>query len=95
MLQGLVERTRNVQRRAEAEAKLQCPPRPRALDYLWRAFWRLRRRKGSNGFALSPIEWPDIDAFLRHSQMTLSPWEIEIIEDLDDLFLKDRSKETD
>lgn len=34
------------------------------------------------------IEWPDIDAFIRRSGVWLSPWEIELIEDLDDLFLR-------
>lgn len=63
-----------------------------ALEYLWRIFKRLRRRKGSNGFGLSPIEWPDIDAFLRHTKLDLTPWEIEVIEELDDLILTDHSK---
>jgi hypothetical protein len=65
---------------------------PIALDYLWRIFNRLRRRKGSGGFSSSPIEWPDIDAFLRLSGVKLVPWEIEILEDLDDLFLTDHTK---
>lgn len=47
---------------------------------------RIRRRKGG-GFGLSPIEWPDIDAFVRNSQFNLAPWEIEVVEDLDDMFL--------
>lgn len=64
-----------------------------ALEYLWRAFNRLRRRKGGNGFAALPIEWPDIDAFVRNTRFDLAPWEIEIIEDLDDLFLTDHTKE--
>jgi|GEM_PF-6008843 len=36
---------------------------------------------------MSPIEWPDIDAFVRHSRMPLTPFEIGIVEELDDLFL--------
>jgi hypothetical protein len=65
---------------------------PMALDYLWRIFHRLRRRKAGNGFSAVPIEWPDLDAFLRLSALSLAPWEIEILEDLDDLFLADHSK---
>lgn len=88
ILEGLVARTRDANRRRDYEAQLACPPLPDALAYLWRAFVRLRRRKGSNGFAVSPIEWPDFDAFLRLSGVRLAPWEISAIEDLDDLFLE-------
>jgi hypothetical protein len=65
---------------------------PMALDYLWRIFKRIRRRKGGNGFSASPLEWPDLDAFLRLSRLELAPWEIEILEDLDDLFLMDHTQ---
>lgn len=63
------------------------PPFPVALEYLWSAFNRIRRRKGSGTGGPMPIEWPDIDAFCRHSRLMLEPWEVEIIEDLDDMFL--------
>lgn len=57
-----------------------------SLDYLWRVFQRLARRRTSNGFGSNnPITWADIDAFVRHSKFPLKPWEVEIIEDLDDL----------
>jgi hypothetical protein len=85
-LQGLVKRSRGA-RRAKHQAALACPPLPPALKYVWQAFNRLRRRKGSNGFAIDPIGWPDIDAFVRFSRLALTPWEVELIEDLDNLFL--------
>jgi hypothetical protein len=85
-LEGLLERTRRPEKRAEYEAELAVPSLPMALAYLWHAYRRLRRRKGS-GFGPGPIEWPDIDAFLRLSGETLAPWEIEVIEELDDAFL--------
>lgn len=56
-----------------------------ALEYLWRTFRRLARRRTSNGFSSNPITWPDIDAFVRRSKFALTPWEVEIIEDLDDI----------
>ena len=59
---------------------------PPALAYLWHAFGRLRRRKGG-GWGAVPIEWTDIEAFCRRSGLRLRPWEIEIIETLDDLFV--------
>lgn len=86
MLQGLVERTRNPVKRAAHEAELRCPPLPEALAYLWQAFLRLHGRRGGNGFAINPISWPDIDAFTRHSGMRLAPWEVETIEELDNLY---------
>lgn len=54
---------------------------------------RIRRRKGGSGFGLSPIEWPDIDAFVRNSQFRLTPWELEVIEDIDDVFLMKHNKD--
>lgn len=86
-LEGLLERTKRPEKKAEYEAELACPPIPPALNYLWKTFNRLRRRKGSNGFQASPIEWPDIDAFERKARFPLTQWEVEVIEDLDDLYL--------
>jgi len=44
----------------------------------------------------NPIEWPDLEAFCRLTGMRLAPWEISIIERLDDCFLKVQvSDETD
>lgn len=62
------------------------PPFPKALRYVWDAHQRIRRRKGG-GFGPGPIEWPDIDAFIRRTGLDLRPWEIEIIEAIDDAFL--------
>jgi hypothetical protein len=86
------ERRGDQARVAEMEAELALPAFPKGLEYVWRIFWRLRRRKGSNGFSVSPIEWPDIDAFVRNAHMTLLPWEIEILEDLDDTYLAEQAK---
>ncbi|UIK04910.1 phage tail assembly chaperone [Neorhizobium galegae] len=63
------------------------PPYPEELAYLWRAYNRIRRRKGSGFAGRTPIEWTDIDAFVRNARMMLAPWEIEVIEALDDAFM--------
>ena len=86
MLEGLITRCRVPEKRAEYEKELVCPALPGALAYLWMIYRRIRRRKG-NSFGVQPIEWPDIDSFLRHAKYILAPWEIEIIEDIDDLYL--------
>lgn len=63
------------------------PPFPDALRYLWTAFVRIRRRNAGNGFGATPITWADLDAYSRLSGLRLLPWEIEIIELLDDALL--------
>lgn len=68
---------------------------PIELGYLWAAFCRLSARRGSNGFGLNPIGWADIDAFVRLSGTTLMPWEIRVIEQLDDLFRIEQVKAKD
>lgn len=88
----MIARTRNPERRASLEAQLECPPMPEALAYIWHAFCRLSARRGSNGFSINPITWPDIDAYVRHSKMPLAPWEVRIVEELDDLFRQEQGK---
>jgi hypothetical protein len=47
------------------------------------------RRRAAVGFAgPQPIGWHEIDAFLRRSGTFLAPWEIEIIERIDDIYLQ-------
>lgn len=64
-----------------------------AVLHIWQIFIRLSSRRGSNGFGgINPISWPDLDAFVRHSRVTLAPWEVAIIEMLDDLFRAEQAK---
>lgn len=91
LLEGLIERTRNQKNLEEYQRALSCPSCPKSMEYLWAIFLRLRRRKSQNGFGVPAIEWPDIDAFVRNSRITLTPWEIEIVEELDDLYLASKS----
>lgn len=87
-----MKRARKAERRAELEAQLECPPLPLELAYVWRTWHRLSNRRGSNGFDLNPIGWGDIDAFVRLSGLRLRPWEIALIEMLDDSFRAERAK---
>lgn len=79
-------------RRAEYEAELACPPFPAPLGHVWQAFCRLSGRRGSNGFGINPIGWCDLDAFCRLSGLRLAPWEIRLIEQLDDLYREQFNK---
>ncbi|WP_439618446.1 phage tail assembly chaperone [Shinella sp.] len=86
-LQGLLDRCRKKKRRAELEEQLRVPPRPEALDYLWKAYFRIRRRVNSGGFGRAPFGWGDIAAFVQFSGLKLAPWEVDILEDIDDAWL--------
>jgi len=81
------ERKAVADRVADLEALLETPPFPMSLFYIWDAYWRLRSRK-ANAFDLSPIEWPDISAFVLCSGVRLRPWEIDLLCDVDDIFLR-------
>lgn len=47
----------------------------------------MRRRKAHGFSGPDPLEWPDIDAFVRRSRMALDPRDIELIEAIDDLYI--------
>src|SRR5262249_53079993 len=86
VLEGLLERqTLKPERRAEIEAELETPPFPLELEHVWTAFCRLSARRRS-GFSIEPIGWADLDAFIRLTGVRLAPWEVQLIEMLDDLF---------
>lgn len=67
---------------------------PAGADYLWRVFLRLSRRRGSNGFGPDPVSFIEIETFTRLAGFPLAPWEIEILEHLDDIYLEVRGEET-
>lgn len=82
---------RNRSRKPEQyEAELACPPLPRDLVYVWQMFSRLRNRAGGNGFGVNPIAFSEIEAFCRLSGTSVTPFELRLIEDLDNLFRKPR-----
>ena len=63
------------------------PEFPASVGYVWSAWRRIRRRKAHGFNGHDPIEWPDIDAFVRRTGTMLDPFDIDLIEALDDLFL--------
>lgn len=85
VLQGLRDRTADSKQIAKYEAELACPEMPAELVYLWNAFLRLSARR-TVGFSANPISWSEIDAFARYTGTRLTPWEVKILEDLDDLY---------
>lgn len=93
VLEALLERTRSPRRRAEIEEELRQPPMPEAASHVWKAFLRLSAHRAGGGFGPGPITWPDLDAYCRMTRTTLAPWEVEMLEDLDSLWLAERAKE--
>lgn len=63
------------------------PDFPREVAYLWTIYHRLRRRVSAGFAGPNPIGWEHIDAFVRRSGFQLAPWEVELIEMIDDAFL--------
>lgn len=88
-----MKRARDPKRAAELNAELAVPPFPEELRYLWRAFVRLRNRINGNGMTPARISLQDLDAFNRLSGLRLAPWEVAIIEHLDDALLAANSKQ--
>lgn len=81
------ERKNCPERVAELAAQLETPPFPEALRYLWGVFWRLRRRIRPGMEGVAPITFADLRAFQKTTLERLTPWEVGVIERLDDLYL--------
>lgn len=58
-----------------------------ALHYVWEIFWRLRGRKGGGLSGPEPFSWSELEALVRLTGWRLSPWEIRLVEMLDNLYL--------
>jgi hypothetical protein len=87
-LERRLERARDAAEVAALEGELALPAFPAELGYLWRAYVRLRRRGGVGFSGALPLAWHDIDAYCRLTRTRFAPWEIEILEALDDSFLR-------
>jgi len=84
-LEGLAQRARSPVARARYLAELETPAFPAALGYLWQAYLRLARRRGSGASGANPIAFTEIEAFQRLTGQRLAPWEVALIEELDDM----------
>lgn len=90
--EGLLQRAKTPEKRAEYEAELAVPEIPRGAEYLWKIFMRLHARRQSTGMGPARISWGELADFQRLTGMRLAPWEVAILEQLDDLALKDRGE---
>lgn len=68
--------------------KLDEPKLPAALIYLWNHFMQLHRGRTYNGFGANPISWSEFHAYCQVTRTALSPWEVEAIRMLDEVYLE-------
>lgn len=55
--------------------------------YLLQWFWRLRNRNKSGFNGPDPVSWEALDAWVRLSGDNPEPWEINVLEALDDAYV--------
>lgn len=87
-----MQRAKTPERRAELEAELAVPEIPRGGEYLWRIFMRMHARRQSTGIGPARLSLGDFVNFQTLNRTRLAPWEVAILEQLDDVALKDRKK---
>lgn len=87
-LEGLLARASDPAQRRRIEDELASPLMPLEVRYLWSAFGRLSGRRRFSEAGAHPIGWDELDAFSRLTGAAFAPWEIEVIEMLDRLFLE-------
>ena len=66
---------------------LDSGPQPIELFYLLTAYNRIRRRINGSGFGPARMTWEALDAFLRRAKKDFAPWEVEVLEALDDKYM--------
>jgi hypothetical protein len=71
--------------------ELKVPPLPEELAYLWHLFWRLNRKR-QNGMGVNPLASAEILAWQARQGVQFEPWEHEVIDRLDTLFVVHQNK---
>jgi len=73
---------------------LEGPECPDVLRHLMEWFLELSSARGSSGFGINPIGYPDIEAWSRLTGARPSPYEVECLLALDRAFLQARAEKT-
>ncbi|MFB1482273.1 hypothetical protein [Corallococcus sp. RDP092CA] len=71
---------------------LDAPPLPDALAHVWGWFAELSNARGASAFTLNPISFQDMAAWGRLSGNRPSPFEVQLLRRLDEVFLVEVSK---
>jgi len=67
--------------------QLESLPFPETLEFNWLDFLELNRARTSNGYTANPISYTELDAWNRLTNKNITAQEINIIKQLDDVFL--------
>lgn len=89
-MEGLLSRAGSPERRRELEEELAVPDIPTPAAYLWNVFLRLHSRRSANEAGPAPLSWVEIAAFSKLLGINFSPWEIGVLEALDDVYLTEQ-----
>jgi hypothetical protein len=54
------------------------------MRFVWNVFSTLHRTRGAGAVTPNPLSFMEIDAWSRLMQVTLAPWEVELVRALDD-----------
>jgi hypothetical protein len=64
------------------------PPKlPVECTQVWESFAALSKRRGGE-MAASPIRYGELDAYLRLTGASLDPWEVDLLMEVDDEFIR-------
>lgn len=79
------------------EAILQVPELdtgelPPALEFIWDWFLKLSQTRSYNMGGPNPITYTEIESFKRLFQLNITDWQIDLITDLDMVYLKVNAK---
>jgi hypothetical protein len=66
---------------------------PSCVMYLWDYFRDMNRRRTSNGYGYNPITEEGVQAWARRRRITLLPFENELLDELEYVFLRIKNKE--
>lgn len=76
-------------------AKLDEEPEiPDSAEYLWLLFWELNGRRTGSGFGGNPITYADLLAWMNIHGISLTPWEVQTLMELDAEFMSFVNGET-
>ncbi len=73
--------------------QLEPVPFPETLEFIWRDFHELNNGRTSNGYTLNPISYTELDAWNRLTNKAVTAQEIDIIKQLDGVFLTHYQKQ--
>jgi len=68
---------------------------PIEVQYLFELFWKLRSGIGGSGFGPNPISQMEIMSWMINQGVQLSPWEITLIQNMDNHYMEHYSKQQD